>query len=128
MKSLIVSAGNPIAFFVLLFGQVPGTINKLGGNMFQISFLGVLVLIVFGCLYLGVCAIFRKVIRGQCGILEYFGQVSATLFPFSVVGLILPVLLLGGMEGNVFGFFIALPAAVFTLIWILASLFAICKR
>ena len=127
IKSLIASVGNPIAFFILLFGHGSGTFNKLGGNIYQISLFGLIVLAIFGYLYLGVCAIFRMLIKREENIMDCFGEISRSLFPLSVVGLILPVLSLNKMESNVFGFFIFLPAVIFTLIWIVVSLYAICK-
>lgn len=127
IKSLIASIGNPIAFFTLLFGHGPGTFNNLGDNIQQISLFGLIVLVIFGYLYLGVCVMFRMLIKRKENIMDCFGEISRSLFPLSVGGVILPVLLLNGMEGNVFGFLICLPAVIFTLIWIVVSLYAICK-
>lgn len=93
MKSLIASVGNPIIFFVLLFAHVPGTINDLNGNMYQISLFGLMLLVACGYLYLVICAILRKIISRKSTIPEYIRQISATMFRLSLVGLIVPILL-----------------------------------
>lgn len=129
MKSFIMSVGNPIAFFVVLFSHVPGTFNKFSGNMFQMTLFGLVVLAALGYVYLVICAILRMAIKRNGTLLDYIGQISATMFRLSVIGLIAPFLLLfEEVEGNVFGFLIFPPVVVLSLIWIVVSLYAICKR
>ena len=128
MKRFIVSAGNPIAFFVLLFSNVPGTIIKLGGNMYRISLLGIVALIALGFVYLVVCALIRMAIKRNGTLLEHIRQISATMYRVSLVGLVVPFLLLCEVEGNVFGFLVFLPAVVLALVWIGVSLYAIFKN
>ena len=88
MKSFITSVGNPIAFFVMFF--MPGAIHDLGGNMYRITFFGVVVLVALGYLYLAVCALFRMAIKRKSRFIDYIGQISATMFRLAVVGLIAP--------------------------------------
>ena len=128
MKSIIVSAGNPIAFFVLLFSHVPGTIIKLGGNMYRISLLGIVALVALGFVYLVVCALIRMAIKRNGTLLDHIRQISATMYRLSLVGLIVPFFLLWQVEGNVFGFLVFLPAVVLALMWIGVSLYAIFKN
>lgn len=86
MKSFIMSVGNPIAFFVLLFSHVPGTINNHGGNMYQMTLFGLVVLAALGYIYLVGCAMFRMAIKRNGVLLDYIGQVSTTMFRLSVIG------------------------------------------
>ena len=128
MKRFIVSAGNPIAFFVLLFSNVPGTIIKLGGNMFRFSLLGIVALVALGYVYLAVCALLRKTIKRNGTLSDQSRQISDTMYHLSMIGLIPPSLLFFQMEGNVFGFLVFLPTVLLALVWIGFSLYAIFKN
>ena len=50
------------------------------------------------------------------------------MYRVSLVGLIVPFLLLCEVEGNVFGFLVFLPAVVLALVWIGVSLYAIFRN
>lgn len=99
ISELIASAGNPVALFALLSWDMPGTFNKVSGNTFQISLFGLIVLAIFGYLYLGVCAIFRMLIKRKEKVMDCIEDIGKSLFPIAVVGLILPVLFLNPTKG-----------------------------
>lgn len=125
MKNFIMIVGNPIAFLVMFF--MPGALHNLGGNMYRMTLFGVVLLVALGYGYLVACAIFRMAIKRKSRLVDYIGQISGTMFRLAVIGLIAPVLLLFSVEGNVFGFLIFLPEAVFALLWSIVSLYAIGK-
>ncbi|AIF51854.1 hypothetical protein [Pelosinus sp. UFO1] len=126
IRGLIVSLGNPVAFLAMIFSQIPGTI--IGGHYFHISLFGLVALIAFGYLYLAVFALLKRGTGIHNDILGNFGRISTTMIPLSIVGLIVPVSCLQEMEENVFGFIVLPAVVIFALIWILVSLYAICKR
>ena len=101
IRGLIVSLGNPVAFLVMMFSQIPGTI--IGGHYFHISLFGLVALIAFGYLYLAVLALLKRGTEIPNDILGNFERISTTMFPLSIVGLIVPFSCLQDMEGNVFG-------------------------
>jgi hypothetical protein len=123
-KSLLMSAGNPLAFLMVLFS---GFLVTVGGNISHISFVGVLILLFLGYVYLGICALLRRFWTGNHFLAEV-EQISTTMLTLSIIGLLLPFSFLIGMEGNVFGFIILPLAAIFTIVWISYTLYAICKK
>lgn len=124
-ERFVVSVGNPFAFLIILYSDIPGAI--IGHHLFHISLFGVIILYFVGYLFLAISAVLRTVMKPQGNMKKALEEMSAVMFSVSVVGLIVPAMCLIEMEANIFGFIIFLPELIFTGIWSIFLLYAIIK-